>query len=173
MDENEKTMISNQELSKLKQQARFGKLMAFWSIFRPTFIMGAMAALMIFGIGFFLTFETSYGGLRADLCIGYFLPEGEYEGYRGDDYVTFTISKDNPRDRLKNYTIQMQVNGADTDYYQLYFKTGMMHLSQWPETRLRERGTNNVIVKNDDGTFSVLTTIDGLESINFWEKTIE
>lgn len=171
MDENDQVMVSEKELRKLKRQALFGKAAAICGILHPIVSLVLLFTLLITGIFFCLTFETSYSALRTDLCVGFFIPEGEYEGFNGNDHLDFTISKDNPRDKgNRSYTVKVLVNGEKMDYYELYYKQGSMHLSKWPYTRASKKGSTNVIRKNEDDSFSVLTTIEGEECIRFWQK---
>lgn len=166
--------VTDEELTKLRHQALFGKFMAVKSIIcHPFSAMILMFAMCLLAMAVLVTVRTQYSAIRGSLCVGFFLPEGEYEGVRGDDRITFSISKDGTKDASGQiYKVQIMTDGNDApDRYDLYFRNGMLHLTHWLDFGSRSRKRNNVIVKNSDDSFSVLTELNGSEIMRFWEKS--
>lgn len=165
-----KVSVKPEEYKRLKREARLGTISFVIQILSHPLSIGILCFL---GILLWLNLVV-YGGatfnhFRTDLSLGNFLPMGDYAGMMGDKAIAFNLNKETNDWRTKGYDVLITIEGEEEPArYRLYFDDGRLHLSEyWGNTSKKALENQSVIVKNEDGSFSVLQTKNGPEQMRF------
>lgn len=167
---NDKMSVKPEEYKRLKREARLGTISFLIQLLSHPLTIGILCFLgILLWLNIVVNGGTAFNHFRTNLSLGSFLPMGDYTGSMGDKAISFNLNKDTDDWRTKGYDVLIAMEGEEEPTrYRLYFDSGRLHLSEyWGNTSSKALENQNVIVKNDDGSFSVLHTMNGPELMRF------